>query len=64
MVEINITERLDWLERRIDISYIEREYISMQMKELVYDVINKVCANGEIESVEKCSTKEDNIKIL
>lgn len=41
-INVDITKRLDWLEKRINISYVEREYIELQMKELAREVVKNL----------------------
>lgn len=41
-INVDITKRLDWLEKRIDVSYIEREYIELQMKELAREIVKNL----------------------
>ena len=38
---INITERLEWLNKRLGLSKIHKEYIGFQMKELALEVKQK-----------------------
>jgi hypothetical protein len=38
---INITKRLEWLNKRLGLSEIHKEYIGLQMKELALEVKQK-----------------------
>lgn len=40
-LDINLTQRIEWLSERISLTEIDKEYILFQMKDLVYEIITK-----------------------